>query len=71
MKEKEYFLIANADNTKFIGRDAASGGYPYETDLLSSAYIGSYDTIVSYYDAIMRKDRFLVKRIVLEEVSTD
>ena len=67
----EAYVIANNENTEFIGRDAASGGYPWVTDLLSSAYIGSYDTIVRYYDVIRDKDRFSVKRIVLEDISMD
>ena len=65
------YVIANNDNTEFIGRDVANGGYPWVTDMLSSAYIGSYDTIVSYYDLIRDKDGFSVKRIVLEDISMD
>ena len=40
---KKYYLIANADNTEFIGRDAASGGYPYVTDMFQSCLIGEYE----------------------------
>ena len=63
--------MQNADNTEFIGRDVASGAYPHVTDLLSFAYIGSYDTIISYYDVVRDKDRFSVKRIIFEENSID
>ena len=73
MNEKEYFLIANADNTEFIGRDAASGGYPYVTDMLQSCLIAEYDYISKYYKGlkpyIENADNFSIKRIVIEDIA--
>lgn len=75
MKEKGCFLIANADNTEFIGRDAASGGYPYVTDALQFCLIGGFDYINEYYNGlepyIEDVSKFSIKRIVLEEISMD
>lgn len=75
MKEKDGFLIANADNTEFIGRDAASGGYPYVTDMFKFCLIGEYDYIEGYYKCLSPyiKDAsdFSIKRIVIEDISTD
>lgn len=74
---KEKYVIANADNTEFIGRDAASGGYPYVTDMFQFCLIGEYDYIKKYYNGlepyIYNHDAsdFSVKRIVLEDISTD
>ena len=51
MKEK-YYAIANNDNTKFIGRDEASGGYPYVTGMLEFCLIGSYKYINEYYEGL-------------------
>lgn len=51
MKEKCY-VIANNDNTKFIGRDEASGGYPYVTDMFEFCLIGDYDYISKYYEGL-------------------
>ena len=41
----KYFVIANFDNTSFIGIDKNSGGYLYETSYLFNALIGSYKYI--------------------------
>lgn len=49
---KEKYVIANNDNTKFIGRDSASGGYPYVTDMLEFCLIGSYEYINEYYKSL-------------------
>ena len=76
MKGK-YYVIANADNTKFIGRDSASGGYPYVTGMLQFCLIGEYDYITEYYKGmelepyIKDASDFSIKRIVLEDISTD
>lgn len=74
MKEK-YYAIANNDNTKFIGRDAASGGYPYVTDMFQFCLIGEYDYISEYYKSlspyINDASDFSIKRIVIEDISTD
>lgn len=51
MKEKCY-VIANNDNTKFIGRDEASGGYPYVTDMFQFCLIAEYDYISKYYEGL-------------------
>lgn len=50
--EKKYYAIANNDNTKFIGRDEASGGYPYVTDMFQFCLIGEYDYINKYYKGL-------------------
>ena len=72
---KEKYVIANNDNTKFIGRDSASGGYPYVTGMLEFCLIGSYEYINKYYkgleDFINDASDFSIKRIVLEDISTD
>lgn len=74
MKEN-YYVIANNDNTKFIGRDEASGGYPYVTDYLPFSIISGYDYISKYYKGlepyIEDASDFSIKRIVLEDISTD
>ena len=74
MKEN-YYVIANNDNTKFIGRDSASGGYPYVTDMFQFCLIGSYEYISKYYEGlepyIEDSSDFSIKRIVLEDISTD
>ncbi len=74
MKEKCY-VIANNDNTKFIGRDSASGGYPYVTDMFQFCLIGNYEYINEYYKDLERfiedASDFSIKRIVLENISTD
>ena len=51
MKEKCY-VIANNDDTKFIGRDSASGGYPYVTDMFRFCLIGDYEYISEYYKGL-------------------
>jgi hypothetical protein len=72
MDEKELFLIANADNTEFIGMDAASGGYLYVTDTLRLSLIGDYNYINKYYKDlspyIKNADDFEIKRIVIEDI---
>lgn len=74
MKEK-YYVIANNDNTMFIGRDEASGGYPYVTDIFQFSLIGEYKYISEYYKGlppyIGNVNNFSLKRIVLEDISTD
>lgn len=74
MKEN-YYVIANNDNTKFIGRDSASGGYPYVTDMFRFCLIESYERINDYYKGlepyIEDSSDFSIKRIVLEDISTD
>lgn len=50
--EKKYYVIANNDNTKFIGRDVASGGYPYVTDMFKFCLIDEYDYISKYYEGL-------------------
>ena len=74
MKEKCY-VIANDDNTKFIGRDSASGGYPYVTDMFQFCLIGGYEYINEYYNGlepyIEDASNFSIKRIVLENISMD
>lgn len=74
MKEKCY-VITNNDNTKFIGRDEASGGYPYVTDMFQFCLIGGYKYINEYYEGlkpyIEDASDFSIKRIVLEDISTD
>ena len=77
MKGK-YYVIANNDNTEligFIGRDAVSGGYPYVTDMFQFCLIGEYDYISEYYNRldsyIEDASNFSIKRIVLEDISTD
>lgn len=70
---KEKYVIANNDNTKFIGRDSASGGYPYVTGMLEFCLIGSYEYINGYYKSlepyIKDASDFSIKRIALEEIS--
>lgn len=72
MDEKEIFLIANADNTEFIAKDAASGGYPYVTDTLRLCLIGEYDYIHKHYkdlsSYIKNADDFSIKRVVIEDI---
>lgn len=71
----EAYVIANNDDTKFIGRDKASGGYPYVTDALQFCLIGGFDYINEYYNGlepyIEDASKFSIKRIVLEEISMD
>jgi len=70
---KEKYVIANNDNTRFIGRDSASGGYPYVTGMLEFCLIGSYEYINEYHKGLERfindASDFSIKRIVLEEIS--
>lgn len=72
---KEKYVIANNDNTRFIGRDSASGGYPYVTGMLEFCLIGGYDYINEYYKGlepyINDTSDFSIKHIVLEDISTD
>jgi hypothetical protein len=69
MKEK-YYVIANNDDTKFIGRDEASGGYPYVTDMFEFCLIGDYDYISKYYEGlepyIEDASNFSIKEIYLK-----
>lgn len=72
---KEKYVIANNDNTRFIGRDSASGGYPYVTGMLEFCLIGNYEYINEYYKGlepyIEDASDFSIKRIVLEDISMD
>ena len=74
MKVK-YYVIANADNTEFIGRDEASSGYPYVTDMFQRCLIGEYKYMSEYYKDlspyIENANNFSLKRITLEDISTD
>ena len=74
MKVK-YYVIANADNTEFIGRDEASSGYPYVTDMFQRCLIGEYKYMSEYYKDlspyIENANKFSLKRIALEDISTD
>lgn len=74
MKEKCY-VIANADNTEFIGRDEYSGGYPYVTDMFQRCLIAEYDYISKYYEGlspyIENANNFSIKRIALEDISVN
>lgn len=67
---KKYYVIANSDNTKFIGRDEASGGYPYVTDYLPFSLISGYDYISKYYKGmetyIEDASDFSIKEICLK-----
>lgn len=69
----KYFVIANFDNTSFIGIDENSGGYPYETTYLFKALIGSYKYIKSYYDDLDRMNidstKYYIKEIFVSTVS--
>ena len=69
----KYFVIANFDNTSFIGIDENSGGYPYETNYLFKALIWSYKYIKSYYDDLDRMNidttKYYIKEIFLSTVS--
>lgn len=72
---KEKYVIANNDNTRFIGRDSANVGYPYVTGMLEFCLIGSYDYINKYYEGlepyIKDVSDFSIKRIVIEDISKD
>ena len=72
---RKYYVIANADNTEFIGRDEGSGGYPYVTNMFQFCLIAEYDYISEYYKGlspyIEDASKFSLKRIVLEDISTD
>lgn len=69
----KYFVIANFDNTSFIGIYENSGGYPYETSYLFKALIGSYKYIKPYYDDLDRMNidstKYCIKEIFLSAVS--
>ena len=69
----KYFVIANFDNTSFIGIDENSGEYPHETSYLFKALIGSYKYIKSYYDDLDRMNidstKYYIKEIFLSTVS--
>ena len=69
----KYFVIANVDNTSFIGIDENSGGYLYETSYLFKALIGSYKYVKSYYDDLNRMNidstKYCIKEILLSTVS--
>ena len=73
MKGK-YYIIANADNTEFIGKGKSSDNSPFVTKYFRLSYIGLYEVISAYYDiysSFIDKDKFFIKRIVLEDISTD
>jgi hypothetical protein len=73
MKEK-YYVIANNDDTKFIGKGKSSDNSPFVTEYFRLSYIGLYEVISAYYDihsSFVDKDKFFIKRIVLEDISTD
>ena len=69
----KYFVIANFDNTSFIGIDKNSGGYLYETSYLFNALIGSYKYVKPYYDDLDRmhidSTKYCIKEIFLIAVS--
>ena len=69
----KYFVIANFDNTSFIGIDENSGGYLYETNYLFKALIGSYKYVKSYYDDLDRMNidstKYCIKEIFLSTAS--
>ena len=69
----KYFVIANFDNTSFIGIDKNSGGYLYETSYLFNALIGSYKYVKPYYDDLDRmhidSTKYYIKEIFLSTVS--
>lgn len=69
----KYFVIANFDNTSFIGIDKNSGGYLYETSYLFNALIGSYKYVKPYYDDLERMNidytKYCIKEIFLSTVS--
>ena len=71
---KERYVIANADNTEFIGKDKSVESSPFLTEYFCLSYIGSFEGISAYYDihsSFIDKDKFFIKRIVLENISTD
>ena len=74
MKGK-YYVIANADNTKFIGWDETSGGYAYVTDMFQFCLIGEYDYINEFYKNlepyVEDANDFSIKHIVLEDILID
>jgi len=73
MKGK-YYVIANNDNTEFIGKGKSGENSPFVTEYFRLSYIGSYEGISAYYDihsSFIDKDKFFIKRIVLENISTD
>lgn len=69
----KYFVIANFDNTSFIGIDENSDGYLYETSYLFKALIGSYKYVKSYYANLDRMNidstKYCIKEIFLSTVS--
>ena len=69
----KYFVIANFDNTSFIGIDKNSGGYLYETSYLLNALIGSYKYVKPYYDDLERMNidstKYCIKEVFLSAVS--
>ena len=73
--KRKYYAIANADNTEFIGKDDTSGGYPYVTNMFQFCFIDEYDYISEYYKGlspyIENANNFSIKRVVLEDISTD
>ena len=73
--KRKYYVIANADNTEFIAMNVAFSAYPYMTDKFQYCLIGEYDDINKYYNRlepyIEDASNFSVKRIVLEDISTD
>ena len=73
--KRKYYAIANADNTEFIGADDTSGGYPYVTNMFQFCYIDEYERVSGYFKDmtpyIENVNNFSIKRVVLEDISTD
>ena len=69
----KYFVIANFDNTSFMGIDKNSGGYLYETSYLFNGLSGSYKYVKPYYDDLNRMNidftKYCIKEIFLSTVS--
>lgn len=65
----EYFVIANSNNTKFIGVDKNSGGYPYISTDFIHCLIGTYNYVKDYYNSLhnlhINKNEYSIKKINL------
>lgn len=61
----ESFVIKTV-NGKYIAVDAASGGYPYETERISDAKIWSSKQEAFAYNNLFKKQNWTLHRLVIE-----
>ena len=62
--EESLYVIENTKTGKWIGIDDASGGYPYDTDLIFAKKFRSIDEAVKYRN-VMKEEHWQLRELNL------